>query len=632
MPRGSVGLTSRIARLENIIQGLEPRVNTLFQQNENLLNNPWVPQGSWAASTNTPTLANGDAADAGSSYIASDGGTVDFGAGGITFTGGDLVSKNAAGVWFKSIGLGSVISGDATVADARATLDVMTVGDVDSRQLSKSPTNGVYLDGVDDYIDLGDQALLEFGDSSADVAFSETFVFEIDDLTSAFPLSSKLSGGAPNDERSVQVLTNGKVEVKLYDSSTAVYIGQTGNTVLTTGRDYFAAVTYDGSGTSAGIKIYVGEVAESLTLTEAGSYTAMHAGSASAYLGRVSSTYGKGKIYSYVSWDRELLAADVALLASNGNQPEPADRWGGPLAINETTWSGATGITSPTGWGDDGTLNYNVATHDGQTTALNVTATTGSGERLYVNSVNTAGKRHRIKFKIKVIAGSVRIKNLTEIVETFTDATWTEKEFEWVGNGGTISFEVTSASTDFWIDDVEIGPIGAIASHQGRNFEADTSRDETSNEINGTLLGGATRLFEPKAQVSGVFTPQLYFGGNLQTLSVAEGNWWRASDNEDIIYYQIRIESPAAVSDAGNVLIQGLPFNSVNDAAKRFTADILIANTNAASYSGAPKALVNVNDDAITVYQTTTTGTTPLTNSELTTSSIITVTGFYQRA
>ena len=651
MPRGSVGLNSRIARLENIVQGLEPRVNTLFQQNENLLNNPWVPQGSWAASSNTPTLANGDAADAGSSYLASDGGTVDFGAGGITFAGGDLVSKNAAGVWFKSAGLGSVIAGDATVADARATLDVMTVGGVDSRQLSKAPVNGVYLDGVDDYINLGDQSLLEFGDSSDDVAFSETFIFEIDDLTTAFPLSSKITGSAPNNERSVQVLTNGKIEVKLYDSSTSVYIGQTGNSVLTTGRVYFVAVTYSGSGTSAGIKIYVGEVAESLTLTEAGSYTAMHAGSASAYLGRVSSTYGEGKIYSYVPWNRELSVDDVALLAANGNQPEPSDRWGGTFSTASDFSAGVDGFTAL----GSATITGNVDSIGGENDWLSVEATTtiaGSGKT--TAETFAAGRMFRVKGKFVIKSGNTTANSLSlrnssgfdirsggffvtpGAADTVIEF---DETFQLIQSVTSLSFYLATPSGltvtvgDIgYIKDLQWGYVGAIASIQGRNFESDSAVDESTNEINGPFLGGATRLFEPKAQSSGAFTPQLYFGGNLQTVSVAEGNWWRDGVNDNLIFYQIRLETPSAVSDAGNVIIQGMPFNSVNDAAKRFTADILLANANAASYSGVAKALVNVNDDTITVYQTTTSGVTPLTNSECTTSTIISITGFYERA
>lgn len=65
-------------------------------------------KGTWAASTNTPTLANGSG-DAGDVYLASDSGTVDFGAGNITFAAGDWVVYSGS-VWQKSINSNAVVS------------------------------------------------------------------------------------------------------------------------------------------------------------------------------------------------------------------------------------------------------------------------------------------------------------------------------------------------------------------------------------------------------------------------------------------------------------------------------------------------------------------------------------------
>jgi len=406
------------------------------------------------------------------------------------------------------------------VATSRDNLDVFSSGEVNDRQLSKAPVNGVYLDGVDDYINLGDQALLEFGDSSDDVAFSETFIFEIDDLTTAFPLSSKIAGGAPNDERSVQVLTNGKIEAKLYDSSTSVYIGQTGNSVLTTGRAYFAAVTYDGSGTSAGIKIYVGEVAESLTLTEAGSYTAMHAGSASAYLGRMSSTYGKGKIYSYVPWDRELSAADIALLAANGNQPQTSDRWAGTAVyVADFSSDSVDGWTAVSGAIDATTT----VGGDADNIQLTVDGSTG-GHYLQKTLTLNAGIRYRFNFDYYIPSGQSNIDGIRlnanggslEVVleiESASTGSWQSATIEFIPSdnktsirfygqdGATTSFTDAGADDTFAIRPTSgksfIETIGAIASYQGRNvLPTGNINDEGSKSIHATG-DGVTPLFRP---------------------------------------------------------------------------------------------------------------------------------------
>lgn len=65
-------------------------------------------KGTWAASTNTPTLADG-AGDAGDVYVASDAGTVDFGAGNITFAAGDWVIYSGS-IWEKSVNSNAVVS------------------------------------------------------------------------------------------------------------------------------------------------------------------------------------------------------------------------------------------------------------------------------------------------------------------------------------------------------------------------------------------------------------------------------------------------------------------------------------------------------------------------------------------
>jgi len=65
-------------------------------------------QGNWVASTNTPTLANGTGS-AGDVYRATDIGTVNFGAGNITFAVGDFVIYSGS-IWEKSLNSNTVAS------------------------------------------------------------------------------------------------------------------------------------------------------------------------------------------------------------------------------------------------------------------------------------------------------------------------------------------------------------------------------------------------------------------------------------------------------------------------------------------------------------------------------------------
>jgi hypothetical protein len=66
-------------------------------------------QGEWNASTNTPTLANG-IGNAGDVYEVTAAGTVNFGAGAITFAVGDWAVYGADGTWHKSLNSNEVTS------------------------------------------------------------------------------------------------------------------------------------------------------------------------------------------------------------------------------------------------------------------------------------------------------------------------------------------------------------------------------------------------------------------------------------------------------------------------------------------------------------------------------------------
>jgi hypothetical protein len=61
-----------------------------------------IISSSWNATTNTPTLANTDTNKTGVERLVTVAGTQDFGAGGITFAVGDIIS-NGDGIWYKKV-------------------------------------------------------------------------------------------------------------------------------------------------------------------------------------------------------------------------------------------------------------------------------------------------------------------------------------------------------------------------------------------------------------------------------------------------------------------------------------------------------------------------------------------------
>jgi len=109
--------------------------------------------GTWAASTNTPTLADGDPAVSGDEYSVSDNGTVDFGAGNIVFTTGDTVIYSGA-VWQKIDGStidsvngqqGTVVLDADDVGAANKTLSNLTSPTAVNQDLNFDATRTIRL-------------------------------------------------------------------------------------------------------------------------------------------------------------------------------------------------------------------------------------------------------------------------------------------------------------------------------------------------------------------------------------------------------------------------------------------------------------------------------------------------------
>lgn len=92
--------------------------------------------GTWAASTNTPALANGTGS-AGSVYVSSDAGTVNFGAGNITFAAGDWVVYSGS-VWEKSINSNAVASVNGQTGAVTVNAINQLTGDVTAPAASGS--------------------------------------------------------------------------------------------------------------------------------------------------------------------------------------------------------------------------------------------------------------------------------------------------------------------------------------------------------------------------------------------------------------------------------------------------------------------------------------------------------------
>jgi hypothetical protein len=104
-------------------------------------------KGMWNAATNTPTLANGTG-DTGDVYICNVAGTVDFGAGPITFAVGDYTIYSGS-IWQRSSGaVGTVTSVAASITGDAIGITGSPVTTSGTLALAFAGTSGEYINGA----------------------------------------------------------------------------------------------------------------------------------------------------------------------------------------------------------------------------------------------------------------------------------------------------------------------------------------------------------------------------------------------------------------------------------------------------------------------------------------------------
>ena len=119
------------------------------------------------------------------------------------------------------------------------------------------------------------------------------------------------------------VLGANNIGLTLFDSSASATIGRytNNNAITSTSKFYHLCFTYDGSGISGGINVYIDGVDSDTTNTASGSYTAMENLTADFRVGRwaTDTNLGKKGYNDEISvWNRELSASEIENLYARG--------------------------------------------------------------------------------------------------------------------------------------------------------------------------------------------------------------------------------------------------------------------------------------------------------------------------
>lgn len=197
------------------------------------------------------------------------------------------------------------------------TEDITTTGKI----------NACFDFGGAEAVEIADHAALSFGDGAADSAFSIAAWIFVDPAANDQTIFAKYDSSVPAREYKFRLTDTEKLSLALYDESETAIIQQISDDALASGW-HFVVATYDGSSTSAGITLYVDNVAIDQSANDFNVYTAMENTAIKATIGAL---YGAGaaltlhfkdKIDNVILFDTELTQANISTLWNEGTGTE----------------------------------------------------------------------------------------------------------------------------------------------------------------------------------------------------------------------------------------------------------------------------------------------------------------------
>jgi hypothetical protein len=177
-------------------------------------------------------------------------------------------------------------------------------------------TYSLEFDGVDDYVDLGDNNDLSFGNGTTDTPFSvSAWIYR--NGTSNDGIVCK---DASSNREWAFYIYSGTLRMVLFDNSSGGYIGRRYGTTITNGEWHHVAATYDGGGAASDIKLYLNGTQVDNQDNSSGSYTAMENLGAEARIGSKESDplYFDGNLEEVAVFSSELSAGNVTTIYNGG--------------------------------------------------------------------------------------------------------------------------------------------------------------------------------------------------------------------------------------------------------------------------------------------------------------------------
>lgn len=199
---------------------------------------------------------------------------------------------------------GEAAAGDATINGHTAALTAMDP----AAAWTMGPSGAALeFDGLDDQLVASDSANLSFGHSTQDESFSIAAWCQLERVD-GFSVVCK-----PGE---YQLYTDGagRLTFEVADESGNVLRATGSDLQALTGQWIHLCATYDGSGSASGLALYVNGAADSYTISEIGTYSAMTDGEKSLTIGASDAGFAQGRLDEIRLYGRALSADQAAAL------------------------------------------------------------------------------------------------------------------------------------------------------------------------------------------------------------------------------------------------------------------------------------------------------------------------------
>jgi hypothetical protein len=472
-------------------------------------------KGTWNAATNTPTLANGTG-DTGDVYICNVAGSVNFGAGAITFAVGDYVIYSGT-IWQRSSGaVGTVTSVAASITGNSIGITGSPITTSGTLALAFAGTSAQYINGAGNLITFptslisgsGASGQVTFFNGANSVTGTNNFFWDA--------TNNRLGIGTTTPQRSIEIFNStADNHLRLSGNAPSVSMGE-----AVTGSIYqakFGLVTTNGQFAAAGVAgdfVIISQTGATIFVTNSTEKMRVNA-SGNMSVGNTNDTYrldvtGTARLTGQLRLESTItngtytytLPSATGTLALTSDIPSltgyvPYTGATANVDLGAFTLIAARGTFSSSGSSDTVGITHS----SGSGIALNITKG-GNGEGLYINKTSGSGNA-------ATIIGTLNATTLVKSGGTSSQFLKADGSVDSTsyGTGSVTSVGLSSATSGVTIGSTPITTSGTITlaiatasgSQQGLLSSTDwTTFNNKQNALTNPVTGTGTTNYLPK--------------------------------------------------------------------------------------------------------------------------------------